>query len=269
MSSANSNPESAEYTEHGEARHSVPSSSGVFLSLEGVDGVGKSTQCTLLCDALALAGRTVMRLREPGGTKLGEGIRALLLDRDALDDGVTMSPACEVLLYEAARAQLVAQVIGPALQRGDVVVCDRFCDSTVAYQGHARGLGIDSVASLNALACSGILPDRTIVLDMDPHEALARTAARDQAPDRLESEGVEFQVKVREGFRACALSDPARVRIVDASGEVGAVYSRIRDELADVVCLPTYAEIASSRKHAESGVSNSSVPTGTSAAVRG
>ncbi len=212
---------------------------GLFITFEGVDGAGKSTQCDLVCRALRAGGRTVVKLREPGGTRLGERIRDLLLDPAALDDGATMSPVAEMLLYEAARAQLVSQVVLPALTRGDVVVSDRFGDSTVAYQGFARHLGADVARALNGVACGGVVPTRTLMLDMDPDAALRRAgASQGGAPDRLEAEGAGFQREVRAGMLDCAAREPGRVHVIDASGTVDDVYERVRRDLSDIVVLP-------------------------------
>lgn len=205
---------------------------GAFVTFEGVDGVGKTTQCALLCAALEASGREVVRLREPGGTPVGERVRDLLLDPSLAG----MDPVCELLLYEAARAQLAGSVIRPALERGAVVVSDRFFDSTAAYQGYGRGLGLDVVAAANALACGGLAPDRTLLLDLAPGEALVR-ATREGA-DRMELEGVAFQERVRAGFADAARRDPARVRTVDACGTVGEVWGRVRAALADLLDLP-------------------------------
>lgn len=220
---------------------------GAFITLEGVDGAGKTTQCALVCAGAAALGREVVRLREPGGTTIGERIRAVLLDVASTG----MDPICELLLYEAARAQLVAQVIRPALERGAVVVSDRFFDSTAAYQGHARGLGMDAVDAANRLACSGITPDRTLLLDLDPAASLARARQAGDGPDRLELEGTSFQQRVRDGFARVAEADPQRVRVVDATGSVGDVYERIRVALADTLELPPYARAQEACEHAE------------------
>lgn len=212
---------------------------GVFITFEGVDGAGKSTQCTLVCAALAQAGREVVRLREPGGTPIGEKIRTILLDTGSAG----MSAVCELLLYEAARAQLIAQVIEPALAAGKVVVSDRFYDSTTAYQGVARDLGAACVQDANRLACGSVAPDRTVLLDLDPVGAFGRALQRGEA-DRLELEGEAFQERVRAGFLAVAQADPDRVRTVDARGEVAEVYQRVREALADLVDLPDYGQVA-------------------------
>lgn len=207
-------------------------SKGVFVTFEGVDGAGKSTQCALVCAALEQAGREVVRLREPGGTRVGERVRSLLLD-----PSVTVDPVCELLLYESARAQLVNEVIRPSLARGAAVVSDRFFDSTVAYQGYARELGIEMVETANRLACGTLEPDRTLVLDLDPADALCRATA-DHPADRIELEGASFQRQVRAGFAELAARNPQRVRVVDALGDVDTVWKRVRAALADLLDLP-------------------------------
>lgn len=209
----------------------APSRRGFFLTFEGMDGVGKTTQCDYVCNALELAGHEVVRLREPGGTRAGELVRSILLDTDA-----KLDPVCELLLYEAARAQLVSEVIRPALERGAFVVSDRFYDSTTAYQGFARGLGEDVARLANDVACSGTRPDLTVVLDLDAGEAWRRATAA--GADRMEREGVGFQERVREGFSAIAAREPDRVLVVDGSGDEYRVWARVRDALARIAPLP-------------------------------
>ena len=177
---------------------------GLFVTLEGIDRSGKTTQARLLCDALGDAARPV---REPGGTPLGERVRELLKE-PAADIG----PEAEALLFAAARAELVARVIRPALQDGAVVVSDRFLDSSLAYQGGARGLGVEEVARLNDWATGGLVPDLTILLDLDP----ATAAARGGGADRFESEGIELQESVRAEYERLAITDPDRWRRVAA-----------------------------------------------------
>ena len=215
---------------------------GLFVTFEGTDGVGKTTQRRLVEAGLRLGGRRVRCLREPGATSIGEQIRRIVLGTDILGEGVSMDPVCEVMLYEAARAQLVHQVIRPALAAGEVVLCDRFLDSTVAYQGFARGLGHETVDYLNRLACKDVLPDRTFLLDMNPDEGLSRATAA-QA-DRLELEGAAFQRLVREGFAHAAQADPSRIHVIDATGTPDQVYERIRTDLLDLCELPPYAQAA-------------------------
>lgn len=205
---------------------------GLFITLEGADGCGKSTQAAILADRIAATGREVVRLREPGGTAVSEKIRALVLDPENSE----MAPECELLLFEASRAQLVRQVIEPALARGAVVVCDRFYDSTFAYQAAGRSLAEPTIRAANALGSCGVAPDRTLVLDMDTDAALSR-ATRDGA-DRMEAEGVAFQRRVREGYLRLVAEEPHRVRRVDAAGTVEEVTGRLADALADLLPDP-------------------------------
>lgn len=209
------------------------STPGIFLTLEGDDGVGKSTQADLLASWLEQRGCTVLRVHEPGGTRLGEKIRTLLLDRE--DDAMT--PLAELLLFEAARAQVMDEVIEPALARGEVVVCDRFTDSTLAYQGYGRELGASLVRSTNDLACGGRYPDRTLLLVLDDNVARERVESRsaDGAGDRMESAGDAFRMRLRAGFDEIAAAEPERVRIVDSNGSVEQVHERIREGIADLL----------------------------------
>jgi len=202
---------------------------GVFVSLEGVDGSGKSTQAAILRDLLAQGGVDVVSLREPGGTAISEKVRALVLD----PANAEMCDECELLLYEASRAQLVRQVVEPALAAGDVVVCDRFLDSTFAYQAAGRGLDAGLVRRANELGSCGFLPDRTVVFDIDPARALAR-ATRGGA-DRLERSGLALQERVRAAYLELAREQPGRVRVVDAAGTVGEVTGRLVACLADLL----------------------------------
>ena len=205
---------------------------GLFITLEGADGCGKSTQAAILADRIAATGREVVRLREPGGTAVSEKIRALVLDSENSE----MASECELLLFEASRAQLVRQVIEPALARGAVVVCDRFYDSTFAYQAAGRSLAEQTIRAANALGSCGVAPDRTLVLDMDTDAALSR-ATRDGA-DRMEAEGAAFQRRVREGYLRLVAEEPHRVRRVDAAGTVEEVTGRLADALADLLPDP-------------------------------
>lgn len=200
----------------------------MFITLEGIDGCGKSTQARLLAAALEHTGREVVRLREPGGVAISEQIRGILLD----PANEAMSDACELLLYEAARAQVVHEVIAPALDAGSVVVCDRFFDSTTAYQGIAGGSAREDVDRANALAVGERVPDITFVFDIDPEAAAARTSDRDGSPDRMEAKGLAFQEQVAEGFRTIAREEPQRVRLIDASQPVDAVFACMLAELA-------------------------------------
>lgn len=202
------------------------SSRGLFITVEGIDGCGKSTQARLIAAALEAAGHDVLRLREPGGVKISEQIREILLD----PANVEMGDVCELLLYEAARAQLVHQVIRPALAAGKTVVCDRFYDSTTAYQAFADGLDRNMVSQANELAVDGCRPDLTLVFDLPVEDALRRRSGR-EAEDRLELKGLEFQARVAAGFRAVAADEPDRVKLIDAGGSIAEVFSGVAAEL--------------------------------------
>jgi dTMP kinase len=187
----------------------------VFISLEGVDGSGKSTQARLLAEAL---GPETLLIREPGGTDAAERIRELLAD-----PSLEIDPFAELLLFSAARADLVARVIRPALEQGGVVVADRFADSSVAYQGGARGLGTSHVLSLTDTVIDGLWPDLTILLKVDPEVGLGRAAG----DDRFEAEGVELQRAVAEAYEEIATIAADRVVPVEASGTVEEVHARV------------------------------------------
>ena len=203
------------------------SHTGLFITLEGVDGCGKSTQADLLVQELEAMGREVVRMRDPGGTRLSEKIRLLVLD----PGNAEMCDECELLLYEAARAQLVREVIIPTLERGATVVCDRYYDSTYAYQACARGLSEQMVTVANELGSCGVKPDVTLVFDLSPQEALRRATA--ERTDRLEGEGTGFQERVREGYLLLARQEPERVRMIDAVGSVEIVRARMLSALRD------------------------------------
>jgi dTMP kinase len=187
----------------------------VFVTLEGIDRSGKTTQAELLAEAL---GSDTLLVREPGGTDAAERIRELLGD-----PGIELDPVGELLLFGAARADLVARVIRPAIEAGRDVVCDRFADSTLAYQGAARGLGTDRVEQLNRLATGGLEPDLTVLLRLDPEQA----ADRGLGGDRFEREGIEFQRAIANAYDEIAKRHPGRVAVVDAAREVGAVHSDV------------------------------------------
>ena len=199
---------------------------GHFITIEGIDGVGKSTQAALIEAVLDSAGYDVLRLREPGGVKISEQIRAILLD----PANAEMGDVCELLLYEAARAQLVHQVIRPALAAGKTVVCDRFYDSTTAYQAFADGLDRNMVSQANELAVDGCRPDLTLVFDLPVEDALRRRSGR-EAEDRLELKGLEFQERVAAGFRTVAADEPDRVKLIDAGESIAEVFSGVAAEL--------------------------------------
>ena len=197
---------------------------GLFLTFEGGDGVGKTTQTRILAEALRAEGVEVLVTREPGGTDLGAEIRRLLLDSGHVD------PRAEALLYAADRAHHVATLVRPALERGAVVVSDRYLDSSVAYQGAARSLGAEDVRSLSLWATGGLLPDRTILLDADPALADRRTGGRG-GRDRLERESDAFRAALREQFLALADAEPGRIIVIDAARPVEAVTAAVRSAL--------------------------------------
>ena len=204
---------------------------GVFVTFEGGDGVGKSTHIRYVANELRRAGREVVCLREPGGTGIGESLRAMVLD----PDNGEISSEAELLMYEAARAQLVREVIRPALERGAVVLCDRFSDSTIAYQAYGRGLPLDFVRRANAFATGGIVPDRTILLVLgDTRKSLARATGAG-AGDRMEQAGEVFHSRVNRAFLKLAKRDPKRIRIVRSSSSRKATAAAVAAELADIL----------------------------------
>lgn len=207
---------------------------GKFITFEGGEGAGKTTQIRLLAESLENAGRRILVLREPGGTRLSELIRPLLKDE-------TADPPCgkaELLLFLAARAQLAEKRILPALAEGTWVLCDRFSDSTLAYQGYGRGLPLDAIRSINAFACSGLKPDLTILLDLDPEKSRRRVAAREggeNAGDRIEKAGEDFHARLREGFLDLAEQDRDRFVVIDAAGEIADIREKIWKSIARMI----------------------------------
>ena len=197
---------------------------GFLLTVEGVDGSGKSTQVRRIVSYLKRAGFMVTLVREPGGTRMAERIRRLLLDFRSAG----LSKVAELFLYLAARGQLIAEVIEPALQRGDLVVCDRFTDSTLAYQGEGRGFGEPLLRKLNDISTNDRRPDLTIILDLPLTLSLKRQGGR---PDRLEREKNRFYNRVRRGYRRLATREPKRVALVSARGSREEVFERIRSVL--------------------------------------
>ncbi|MFN2467954.1 MAG: dTMP kinase [Gaiellaceae bacterium] len=195
----------------------------MFITFEGIDGAGKSTQAELLRATLAGEGREVVVTREPGGTELGEDVRRLLLE------GREPSPWAEAALFAAARAELVHRVIGPALARRADVVCDRYLDSSLAYQGIARGLGVEAVLDLNLPAVGGLLPDRTYVLLVDPAVGLDRLTSE---PDRIERGGREFLLEVDRAYRTLAETFPDRILALDAALPADEVARLVREDLS-------------------------------------
>lgn len=192
-----------------------------YVALEGGDGSGKSTVVVALADRLRRAGEEVVLVREPGGTELGEVVRGLLLDSTHVD------PWAEVLLFAAQRAQLAREVVAPALNRGAWVLSDRTYFSSIAYQGKARGMGVELVREINETGLDGVIPDRVFILDVDPSVALERQSR----PDRIGKEGVKFQEAVRAGFLEAAADDPARVKVIDGSRLVDSIVDEIYEDL--------------------------------------
>jgi dTMP kinase len=206
---------------------------GRFLTLEGPEGAGKTVLAERLADALAAGGADVLLTREPGGTRLGERLRDILLARDS----VAIDPLVDALLFNAARAQLVAEVIRPALEAGRVVVCARYADSTLAYQGYGAGVDLDALRELAAVATGGLTPDRTILLDLPAEAGLRRKAPDDHT--RFEAAfDLEFHRRVRAGFLELARHEPARFAIVDAGRAIDTVFADVLAEAADVIRSP-------------------------------
>src|SRR6516164_894439 len=195
----------------------------LFISLDGLDGAGKSTQCRLLAEWLEGRGLKVTRCSDPGGTEVGDVLRTLLLDQRR-----HMTLACEAFLFMASRAQLTAEVIRPALAAGRTVLSDRFLLANVVYQGHAGGLDPEQVRSMCLLATEGLEPDLTFVLDLPIEQALAR---RQGPSDRMESRGADFHTRVRAGFRVEAQRRPERIILLDAAQPVDKIHERIRREV--------------------------------------
>ena len=195
----------------------------MFVSLDGLDGTGKSTQCGMLADWLRGLGHVVQVCSDPGGTEVGKILRTLVLEHKG-----SISMPCEALLFMASRAQLVGEVIRPALERGEIVVCDRFELATVVYQGYAGGLDPDLLRRVGRMATGGLQPDLTIVLDLEPSLASTRLSG---PRDRLESRPTEYQQRVREGFLFEARAQPQRMSVVDAGGSVDQVQAAVRAQV--------------------------------------
>jgi dTMP kinase len=203
---------------------------GLFITLEGPEGSGKTTHARLLADWLAATGHDVLVTREPGGTRIGDVVRTLLLD--PIYSGIR--PETEFLLFSAARAQLVGDVIRPHLEKGGIVVCDRFADSSLAYQGYGRQLHRDILRTITAFATGGLVPDLTLCLDLPVAEGFRRKQNRGQAErDRLEQEQIAFHERVREGYLALAKAEPDRWMILDAGRSATEVQQEIRFRVSD------------------------------------
>jgi dTMP kinase len=196
---------------------------GFFITLEGIEGSGKSTVARRLVDAFRARGRTVTAAREPGGTAIGERIRSLVLENESAD----ISAEVEALLFTASRAQLVAEVVGPALARGDVVVVDRFVDSTLAYQWGGRGLPLHTLREAQTLATKGLEPNLKLLLDLPVQIGLGRRFADERQMDRIDRESREFHERVHAAYHTLAVSDPQRWRVIDASQSEADVWSEV------------------------------------------
>lgn len=206
---------------------------GLFITLEGGDGVGKTTQSQLLVDWLVEAGHTVVVTREPGGSDLGLELREIVLHRRG-----DMNPRAEALIYAADRAHHIATVVRPALERGDIVVQDRYIDSSEAYQGAGRVLGAEEVRELSLWATECLLPDVTVLLDLDPADSRKRLDNARTRYDRLEAEKQEFHSRVRDAFLERAAKEPERILVVDAELEISEIAAAIRERIQSHLPLP-------------------------------
>ena len=201
---------------------------GFFITFEGVEGCGKTTQIKLLAELLAARGISAVLTREPGGCKIADKIRAILLDAE----NSALSPLAELMLYAAARAQHVTEVISPALEAGKIVLCDRFCDATVAYQSFGRGIDRSVIDSLNKHACQGVSPDLTVLFDCDPSIGLERAHRRIEATsgpreERFELEALAFHHRVRSGYLYLAKEEPCRFIIIDSSETIEDIFTAL------------------------------------------
>jgi dTMP kinase len=205
----------------------------MFISFEGIDYSGKTTQAAMLADALKRSGKGVLLLREPGGTVISERVRSILLD--SKHDELT--PVAELLLFSAARNQLIQEVIRPALQQNKIVICDRFVDSTTVYQGFGRGLNLNDVKAVNEISTDGILPAFTFFLDIEVEEMLRRREAVSGTADRMESAGIEFYQKVRDGFWNIAQLSPERFIVINGNRSIDIIHNEIHDFIFKKVSL--------------------------------
>ncbi len=222
---------------------------GVFIAFEGGDGAGKSTQAFRLAAELESRGYTVRRTREPGGTPVGEKLRSLVLDHGNGE----IDAHTEALIFAASRAAHAAQVIRPALGRGEIVLTDRYIDSSVAYQGAGRDLGQDAVKSLNDWATSGLQPHLTVLLDVDPRLGRSRRTAGQAAEDRLESEADDFHTRIRKAFLDLAAARPGAYLVLPAELPVDELAAQIRDRVDALLAGPAPSNASSSRQGTDGG----------------
>ena len=204
----------------------VDMSRGIFITMEGPDGSGKSTQISRLKEYLEKEGYNVLITREPGGTVISEAIREIILNKDFTE----MSPVTEMMLYASARAQLIAEVVGPAIDNGTAVISDRFVDSSLVYQGMARGLGVDTVYEINKVAIGDYMPDVTFMLDLPAEVGISRKKDQKEL-DRMELESLEFHKKVAEGYRSLAAKFPDRIKTIDATLPIDEICGIIKGEV--------------------------------------
>ena len=197
---------------------------GKFITFEGSEGSGKSTQIELAQQYLESKGKNVLFLREPGGVKISENIRSILLDPETKD----MTDECETLLYMAARAQLVSEIIIPALNSGKVILCDRFLDSTVAYQGYGNGVDIEKIKNIGEFVMQGFYPDLTFLFDLNVEEGFARI---NRSKDRIEQRGLDYHSRVRSGYLEIAKSEPDRVKLIDARKSKEEIQSMVQKHI--------------------------------------
>ncbi|MGE5472884.1 MAG: dTMP kinase [Ignavibacteriales bacterium] len=196
---------------------------GYFITVEGLDGCGKTTQLNNIADYFEQKGRKVILTREPGGTKLGEKIREILLDVD----NTGMNSVAELMLYAAARAQIVSELIVPAVEQGKIVICDRFIDSSIAYQGYGRKLGAEIVEGINSYALQGYKPDITFFFDISPEEIAKRKTLKEKL-DRVESEKIDFHNRVYEGYLALAEANRERIIVIDARKSIEEIFEGVK-----------------------------------------
>lgn len=209
---------------------------GLFVTFEGIEGCGKTTQITRVADSLRQKDFDVIVTREPGGCQISDKIRTILLD----SNHNAMVPETELLLYTASRAQHIAQVVRPALVQGKIVLCDRFCDATLAYQGYGRHLDLEIINQLNHYACQGTTPDVTLLLDLPVQDGLGRARSRNAQnvavdEDRFEQESLEFHQRIRDAYLLFSQQQSERIKVIDATGDLDDVYHRITSTLFPIL----------------------------------